>query len=391
MHIADRNALACGFFKRVGSVDMATIFRKVLKVAKYFLYGKEHSMDNAEQNVSLSGFFKKFGAQDKQLISHNLDEVRSFLQRNSGPQKYALQDHRNPFVAKLEFKKLNDVTVSYGWFGPAMVVTTKPGEPFYPLFCRLSGSSEYTIGNRVIVTSPSRGTLLPWMQPVSVRTTEHWHVFGTYFSPGAIQRELSYLVGSEITQPVEFDPIVNFDSGPGRLVKRMCVHLYKNVAQHESELSRSAVGVRQMERSLTTLILEGINHNYSKLVNAPGNKIAPRQIRTVEEFIREYADEPLSLGDLAIVGGVSARSLQYTFLRHRGCSPMDFLRSTRFERVRSELLEAKEDTTVTSVALRWGFSHLGRFAVEYRARFNESPSETLRRAQDRWGILLVLA
>jgi AraC-like DNA-binding protein len=377
MYIACQNVLADRFFGRFESAGLATIFRRCLKVAKYFLYGKEQSMRKA----LASGFFKKFWAHDKQLVSHNLDEVRFFLQRNSGPQKYELQGRKNPFLAKLEFKKLNDLTVSYGWFGPAMIVTTKPSEPFYSLFCRLSGSSEYTVGNRVFVTSPSCGAILPWMHPVSVRTTEQWHVFGTNFSPSAIRRELSCLLGREITHPVEFDPDVNFDSDPGRCVKRMCVQLYKNVAQHESELSKSAVGVRQMERSLITRVLEGVRHNYSKLVNAPGNKIAPRQVRIVEEFIRQYADEPLSLGDLAIVGGVSARSLQYTFLRYRGCSPMDFLRSTRFERVRHELLEANEDTTVTSVALRWGFSHLGRFAAEYRARFHESPSETLRRVQ----------
>jgi len=34
--------------------------------------------------------------------------------------------------------------------------------------------------------------------------------------------------------------------------------------------------------------------------------------------------------------------------------------------------------TVSAVAHRWGFAHLGRFASAYRARFGESPSVTLR-------------
>ncbi len=44
--------------------------------------------------------------------------------------------------------------------------------------------------------------------------------------------------------------------------------------------------------------------------------------------------------------------------------------------MRDELLLAPEGTTVTEVALRWGFYHLGRFAQEYRALFGQSPSQT---------------
>jgi len=35
--------------------------------------------------------------------------------------------------------------------------------------------------------------------------------------------------------------------------------------------------------------------------------------------------------------------------------------------------------TVAEVAYRWGFTHLGRFAHDYRARYGEAPSTTLRR------------
>jgi transcriptional regulator GlxA family with amidase domain len=37
--------------------------------------------------------------------------------------------------------------------------------------------------------------------------------------------------------------------------------------------------------------------------------------------------------------------------------------------------------TITSVAYDCGFGHLGEFAQNYRSRFGESPSETLRRGR----------
>ncbi len=47
--------------------------------------------------------------------------------------------------------------------------------------------------------------------------------------------------------------------------------------------------------------------------------------------------------------------------------------------VRDRLLTARnEGKTVTDIAMKYSFFHLGQFAVDYRKIFGESPSETLR-------------
>jgi len=52
---------------------------------------------------------------------------------------------------------------------------------------------------------------------------------------------------------------------------------------------------------------------------------------------------------------------------------------------REELTRPGPTTTVTDVALKWGFNHLGRFSGFYTRQFGEAPSETLRVArQGRW-------
>jgi AraC-like DNA-binding protein len=37
------------------------------------------------------------------------------------------------------------------------------------------------------------------------------------------------------------------------------------------------------------------------------------------------------------------------------------------------------EASVTDIALRWGFNHLGRFSQLYRERYGEKPLATLRR------------
>jgi len=70
------------------------------------------------------------------------------------------------------------------------------------------------------------------------------------------------------------------------------------------------------------------------------------------------------------------------FRDFKGTSPIRFLRAARYDRVREALGRAEPTETITEIAAKWGFGHLGRFSVEYRRRFGESPSATLRRARD---------
>ncbi len=60
--------------------------------------------------------------------------------------------------------------------------------------------------------------------------------------------------------------------------------------------------------------------------------------------------------------------------------PMRFLLRRRMQLARRALREADPAaTTVTAIAMQYGFWELGRFAAEYRTLFNEPPSVTLRR------------
>lgn len=78
---------------------------------------------------------------------------------------------------------------------------------------------------------------------------------------------------------------------------------------------------------------------------------------------------------------VSVRSLQEGFRRSLDTTPVAYLRRVRLEKARDELTAAEPGTTsVTEVATRWGFVHLGRFSSTYARAFGERPSETLRRS-----------
>jgi len=91
--------------------------------------------------------------------------------------------------------------------------------------------------------------------------------------------------------------------------------------------------------------------------------------------------EPWSLARLASATGISSRTLNRVTRREAGLSPMALLRKARLAQARLELENPDRGTTVTRVALDCGFTHLGRFSLDYAREFGESPSTTLRRGR----------
>lgn len=102
------------------------------------------------------------------------------------------------------------------------------------------------------------------------------------------------------------------------------------------------------------------------------------RLKEVCEFAMGNLDSRITLTDLEEFSGFSARALQYGFRRRFGCSPQRWLLDQRLEAVHAALRAAGPEATVTAVAGRY-FTHLGRFARQYRDRYGESPSDTLAR------------
>jgi transcriptional regulator GlxA family with amidase domain len=97
------------------------------------------------------------------------------------------------------------------------------------------------------------------------------------------------------------------------------------------------------------------------------------------DFMQEHIAEPISLNDIAMAAKVSVRTLQQGFRQFRDTTPMAYLHELRMAAAHRDLLASDAKQGIADVALRWGFTHLGRFAAEYRKRFGQLPSQTLKR------------
>lgn len=110
-----------------------------------------------------------------------------------------------------------------------------------------------------------------------------------------------------------------------------------------------------------------------------GAAVLPRAVRRALDFMHAALERDIGISEIAAAAGLSARALQRQCKTFLGKSPHEALRDIRFDAARRQLLLGKPDTRVMDVASRCGFPHCGRFSIEYRRRYGETPSQTLRR------------
>ena len=128
--------------------------------------------------------------------------------------------------------------------------------------------------------------------------------------------------------------------------------------------------------------LRGVSHS---------GQLPPRRpslaelVAQVDDFLRDNINEPVTVGDLSRMAGVSERTLRSAFNDVMGISPKQWALRQRLAAAHEALSAADPTTTtVTEVAMSYGFFELGRFAGRYRMAFGEMPSETLHNAVDAW-------
>lgn len=105
-------------------------------------------------------------------------------------------------------------------------------------------------------------------------------------------------------------------------------------------------------------------------------RAAAVSVRRAVEYIEANLTAAVTLEDIVRAAGVSGRGLFRHFRNAMGVSPIAYLRDARFRRVREALVRARAGERIVDIAALWGFDHMGRFAIGYRHRFGEKPSDT---------------
>lgn len=310
----------------------------------------------------------------RQFRSQDIDETREHIGRMFCDHDMRLVDRRariDTRTRQLHCGSLSIVEMTYG-----AKVMVQPGslDDFYLVQIPLSGRARDVMGGREYDCRPGMATVQNPDEPLEMLWDEHCSKLVLRFDRARFERFAELQLGQLPRGGLRLAPCFELDKPEGAVFASLLRGLHASGAEGGEGLPSRMLGHWEL-CFMSALIL------MRREEPEDDHRDASRAVRRVRDFLEANARNAIELADLRDVAGVPLRTLHHQFRRSLGMTPMQLLRDIRLERVRGELLRGRPGTSVTAVALEWGFEHLGRFAASYRERFGETPRDTLLRAR----------
>ncbi|MGW6059753.1 AraC family transcriptional regulator [Streptomyces sp. NPDC055189] len=317
----------------------------------------------------------------------DVDEARKMIGATFYSNFMDVIDGQRPFRAEFDIGRLGALTV--GELSCGADVRMRVGElGAYHVNIPLGGQMYFRQGGgaSTVATAERAGVFQPVGDTVVERWTGDCRVLAVKMDREALEQRLEQLIGRPARAPLTLAPELDTTRGPGRSWSRLVTTVIQDLQeepdaapQARTSLYTSPLVAAPLQEAILSGFLLAVEHPFRAELSAPARRLRPAPVKRAMDAVHERPEHPFTPAGLAAEARVGVRWLQEAFRRYVGMSPMAYVRDVRLTRVRDELRAAEPGAlSVSEVAHRWGFSHLGRFAEQYHARFGELPSETLR-------------
>lgn len=311
----------------------------------------------------------------------DLDDARDLVGKVFVPHRLDLVGGSAQLRARMHTKRIDRMAANYVAYGGEVLIEPGELESFFVVQVPLAGRSMVSYGGQELLSTPETASVVSPTIPLAQRWSADCAQLILRLERPALEAHLRDLIDAPLPEPVRFELGMDISVGSGRSWAAYFRLLVEELDRTDGSVVNNRLAAAEFEDWLLTALLLAQPHNYSHLLDESEHSTIPnRAVTLVRELIENHPEWEHTVRSLAAAARVSIRALQMGFRQHLGTTPREYLQSVRMQRAREELLAAQRDTTtVSSIVARWGFSHPGRFAADYRKRYGEYPSETLAR------------
>ena len=166
--------------------------------------------------------------------------------------------------------------------------------------------------------------------------------------------------------------------------KKFIIGLVNTILDYASNSSGTLSKVAgSLKESLVGFILYNFSNNYSRILHSNTDVPVPTpyEIKVAAEYMASSTDPELTVGEVAVMAGISVRSLQTGFKRYKNMTPIEFLRSARLHKSKELLSKAEAAVGPQDAAYQVGFLNYQVFCKYYMQAFGEHPNSTFQKAR----------
>jgi AraC-like DNA-binding protein len=313
------------------------------------------------------------------LHTTDVDEARAFCrQMFYGPLKMSPVGDGEGFAFTAAVVSFGPLTIGEVCYDADVHVNIGDLETAYHVLAPISGGLRSRHRGTVVLADHTRAAVFRPVGDIDLDWPAGCRLISVKVERAALERELDAALDQQIVTPLLLGESFDLVEGPGRTWTALVRLLLEELSGKDGLASLPRMAVRWRDMVISGLALT-VEHPYGE---EPAGLQGPRRPRTVKRTLDAMHAEPwrqFTAGDLAAIAGVGVRVLQESFRQHVGMSPLTYLRRLRLDGVHAELSRSDPwQVSVSDVAYRWGFTHLGRFAGAYRERYGVPPSSTLR-------------
>jgi AraC-like DNA-binding protein len=257
-------------------------------------------------------------------------------------------------------------------------VCIDPGElhDFYLLQIPLTGAARIRHRSEDVDASPQCGTILNPDRPTQMEWNADCSKLMVQIRASFLDTVAEQELGTALPGPIRFDTAVDLTRPQGQRLRRLAVASARAVEAGVLPVTQQTLTTLSAERQMALNLLTLQPSNISHMLTRAERTCTSPQLRRAVEFIHASFHEDIRLEDIAAAAGAHPRTLQTGFRAQFGQSPITYLRDVRLDQARYRLGRRTNRESVTDVAFGCGYSHLGRFSRDYRARFGFAPSAT---------------
>ncbi|WP_407303808.1 AraC family transcriptional regulator [Acinetobacter sp.] len=317
-----------------------------------------------------------------QSSTQSIDAANQCLNQIIGPHELHDLSHEDPLNFSFKGEQMGGIIMGDLIYGKDVVFKTQHQQDmhFYCITRPKIGTPKFKQEHSMFEANQANAAIVSPFDKFEIEIAQNCVQSFISISKPLLEKTLSDLIHRPLNAPIEFSHTMSVSNEKIQAWWNLLDYLDN---AHHSNLNFDCLmrDIRSdFEKIMVKSLLLSQPHNYSHLLDNEHNA-DPEFLKRALNYIHLNIHQNLHPEDLECITGVSKQKLSKAFRDRMQVSLNSYIRYYRLKCIYQELSKPEDKKNITHVAMKWGINHLGRFSIEYKQQFGESPSDTVRKSQ----------